>query len=371
MSGADPDGGLDGRFMARALDMARKSVGSTAPNPAVGAVIVRDGQVLGSGRTQPIGGPHAEVEAIRDAIERGHGDLSGASMYVTLEPCCHWGRTAPCTDAIIEAGLQRVVVGVVDPYPPMQGKGLRRLRSAGVEVDLGVRSDEAAEVVRGFTRTVTEGLPEVTCKVAMSLDGHIATQAGESKWITGADARADGHRLRASHDGILVGIGTVIADDPQLTCRDAAGIDPVPVVLDTQLRVPLAARLLRGPVAPLILCADDAPPRQVPADVLRLPRGPGGVDIEQALRALAARGLHRLLVEGGGRVHRALFDAGLVDTLHVYVAGTLIPGGLPWLGGPPLGELSTAIRLGPPTSVTPLGADVRLTYRVPHGPNDP
>lgn len=355
----------DQHFMGLALEQARQALGRTAPNPSVGAVIVRDGQVLGVGRTQPVGGPHAEVEAVRNAHERGHDDLSGATMYVTLEPCCHWGRTPPCTDTILREGLGRVVVGVVDPYPPMQGKGLSRLRGAGVQVELGVREDEAADVVRGFTRTLTKGLPEVTCKVATTLDGHIATAKGESRWITGPEAREDGHRLRASHDAILVGVGTALADDPRLTCRVEGGADPVPVVLDTDLRLPLSARLLDAGAPAVIICAEDAPARVLPADIVRVPRGPGGVDVLAALRAIAGRGLHRILVEGGGQVHRSLLDGGFVDTLHVYLAGTLVPGGIPWLGGPALDRLDGALRLGSPADIRRLGDDVRLTWRVP------
>ena len=352
--------------MDQALIQARQALGRTAPNPSVGAVVVRDGVILGVGRTQPVGGPHAEVEAVRNAHDRGHDDLSGATMYVTLEPCCHWGRTPPCTDLIVQEGISRVVVGVVDPYPPMQGKGLSRLRGAGVEVVLGVREAEAAAVVRGFTRTITEGLPEVTLKVASSLDGHLATRSGESQWITGEAARTDSHGLRATHDAILVGVGTAVADDPRLTCRVPGGKDPVPVVLDTSLRLPLQARLLTSGAPAVIICADDTPVRQLPADVIRVPRAAGGrgVDIRATLRALAGRGLHRILVEGGGQIHRSFLDSGLVDTLHVYLAGALIPGGQPWLGGPAVERLADAPRLGGPPEVKVLGEDVRLSWHV-------
>lgn len=361
----------DHDLMGLALQAARSALGNTAPNPAVGAVLARGEQVLGIGRTEPVGGPHAEVEAIRVAKEAGHDDLSGATMYVTLEPCCHWGRTAPCTDAIVAEGIGRVVVGVVDPYPPMQGKGLSRLRSAGVQVELGVRAEEAARVVRGFTRTIVRGLPEVTCKVATSLDGHLATAAGESQWITGEEARADGHGLRATHDAILVGSGTALADDPALNCRIDSGKDPVPVVLDSDLRLPLTARLLTAGAPAVVICADDAPDRAVPADIIRVPRVQGGVDITAALRALAQRGLHRILAEGGGRVHRSLLDAGLVDTLHLYLAGVIIPGGQSWIGGPALERLGQARRLGAPADIRQLGDDVRLTWHVTHRADAP
>jgi len=354
----------DEDFMSRALDQARQALGRTAPNPSVGAVVVRDGQVLGVGRTQPVGGPHAEVEAVRDAKASGHDDLSGATMYVTLEPCCHWGRTPPCTDLIVQEGISRVVVGVVDPYPPMQGKGLARLRGAGVKVSLGVCAEQAGAVVRGFTRTITAGLPEVTLKVASSLDGHLATRSGESQWITGQAARSDSHGLRATHDAILVGIGTALADDPRLTCRLDGGKDPVPVVLDTELRLPLQARLLTAGAPAVVVCADDIPARRIPADVVRVPRATGGrgVDVRATLRALADRGLHRILVEGGGQIHRSFLDSGLVDTLHLYLAGALIPGGRSWLGGPAVDRIADVRRLPGPPQIAVLGEDVRLTW---------
>lgn len=352
----------DDRFMGLALKQARRALGRTAPNPSVGAVAVREGVVLGAGHTQPVGGPHAEVRAVHAARDAGH-DLRGATLYVTFEPCCHWGRTPPCSDLIIDQGFARVVVGAVDPYPPMQGKGLARLRSAGIEVVQGVREAEAEAVVRGFTRTITEGLPEVTAKAACSLDGHIATEAGESQWITSDEARADGHELRSTHDAILVGIGTVLADDPRLNCRVPGGKDPVPVVLDTELRIPLGARLFSAGALPIVVCASDAPPRQIPADVIRVARSPGrGVDPVAALRALADRGLHRILVEGGGGIHRAMFESGCVDTLHLYMAGMLLPGGRPWIGGEAVQHLADARRLGGPPEVKHLGPDLRLTW---------
>jgi len=349
--------------MDRALALARRGLGRTAPNPAVGAVVVRGDEVLGEGTTRPPGGPHAEMVALEKARRAGL-DVRGATMYITLEPCCHHGRTPPCTDALVEAGLARVVVGVVDPFPPMRGNGLQQLRDAGIEVILGVRAEHCAEVVRGFARAVTAGLPEVTCKVASTLDGHIAAHDGESRWITGERARGHGHQLRATHDAILVGIGTVLADDPRLTCRVREGVDPVPVVLDSGLRIPEGAMVFAHPRRPVVLCAEDAPDRPLPGEVVRVPRGPGGIDIEAGLRALVQRGMHRVLVEGGGRVHRSLFDARLVDTLYLYLGGLVLPGGIPWLGGPPV-DLADAPRLGPP-EVEPLGDEVLLRYPVGH-----
>lgn len=336
------------------------ALGRTAPNPSVGAVVVRDGELLGAGFTQPVGKDHAEVVALRDAEERV-GDLSGATMYVTLEPCCHVGRTPPCTDAILRAGIKRVVVGVKDMFPAMQGKGLALLESDGVDVLLGVRQAECAELHRGFTRSLVHGLPEVSCKVAMSLDGKIATERGESQWITGTLARQHGHELRATHDGILVGIGTVLADDPALTCRVAPSADPRPIVVDTELRIPASAKVFSHPLRPIIICAADAPERQLKGDILRVARSKNGVDLRAGLEGLVTMGLHRILAEGGGSVHRSLLDSQLVDTLYVYIAGLLIPGGRSWIAGPALEDLRLGRRLPSPT-VDTLGSDILLRY---------
>jgi len=350
--------------MGLALDQARRAVGNTAPNPPVGAVIVRGGEVLGRGYTRPPGGPHAEVMALRDAVARGH-DVRGATMVVTLEPCCHHGRTPPCTDAILEAGIGRVVIGVVDPYEKVRGQGIEALRAGGVDVTLGVRSAACTAAMLGFLRVEQGGLPEVSLKAAVTLDGHLATETGESQWITGEAARGHGHGLRAAHDAILVGSGTVRADDPRLTCRVVTDRDPVPVVLSTSGWLPPDARLLQGPRRPVLVCAQDAEvDESLPVDVVRVPRSAGGVDVGEALRALGQRGLHRILVEGGAQVHRALLDAEVVDNLYVYVAGMVLPGGRPWVGGPAVPRLAEARRFGS-VQVTPLGPDVLLHYTVP------
>jgi diaminohydroxyphosphoribosylaminopyrimidine deaminase/5-amino-6-(5-phosphoribosylamino)uracil reductase len=357
--------------MALALDLARRARGWTAPNPAVGAVIVLDGRIVGEGFTQPVGSHHAEVMALADARKRGF-DPRGSTVYVTLEPCCHHGRTPPCTDALIEAGVSRVVAGVVDPWPAVHGGGLAALRAAGIEVDVGDAAEECGRQILGFQRALSAGLPEVTCKVATSLDGRIATANGESRWITSEEARVDGHLLRASHDAIAVGMGTVLADDPSLTTRlppDAiAGrtpTHPVPVVFDTELQISADAAVFRHPRRPVVCCAIDAPARELPGDVVRVPRSPAGLDLGAALSALAARGLHRVLVEGGGRVHRSLLDDRLVDQVVAYIAPTVIPGGIPWVAGPAVAALADATR-GRLVDVARVGADVRLEVRFRH-----
>lgn len=354
----------DERFMALAVEQARSAMGTTAPNPSVGAVVVRDGVVLGAGHTQPVGGPHAEVACLQAVAAAGHTPL-GATMYVTLEPCRHVGRTAPCTHALIRAGITRVVVGSVDPFPPMQGKGLDELRAAGLIVDLGLRREACDAVVRGFARAVTHGLPEVTLKIATSLDGNIATASGESQWITGPDARTDGHRLRANHDAILVGVGTVLADNPRLTVRGVPGTNPVPVILDSNLRTPADAAVFSGTERVVIICADDAPDVELPADIVRVQRGQGGVDIHDAMEQIVGRGLHRVLIEGGGQIARSALDARLVDEVVVYQSGRIIPGGRSWVGGEPLESLADAVTLSI-RSAGMLGPDVVLRYGAPH-----
>ncbi len=351
----------DQEGMALAVEAGRQALGRTAPNPPVGAILVRHGEVIGGGWTRPPGGAHAEVMALSDARAKGH-DPRGATMFVTLEPCCHHGRTPPCTDALLAAGVARVVVGVVDPFPAMRGQSLALLRAAGVQVELGVGEAACTELMLGFLRWQAGGLPEVSLKVATSLDGKLATASGESQWITGEAARRHGHVLRDRHDAILVGIGTVLADDPALTCRIEGGRDPVPVVLDSELRLPSTARLLSSSRRAVVLTAQDAPERDLDVDVIRVPRGPGGLDLSAALRALGDRGLHRVLVEGGARVHRSLLDARVVDHLYAYVAGTVVAGGQSWVGGPALASLADAPRFGSP-EVLPLGTDVLLHYR--------
>lgn len=345
----------DAGFMGMALDVARRGAGRTAPNPMVGAIVVRDGIVLAEGYTQPPGSDHAEPHALRQLGMRA----PGATMYVTLEPCCHFGRTPPCTDAILASGVSRVVVGTVDPFPLVAGKGIAQLRAAGIQVDVGVREAECRRLNLGFLRVTTGGLPEVTLKAGMSLDGRIADGAGASRWITGPAARASAHRLRDEHDAVLVGIGTVLADDPSLTTRLPGGRDAVPVVLDTALRIPADASLFKGSRRAILVCAEDAVPRDLPADVLRVPRGPGGVDVVAALRALGSRGLHRVLVEGGAGIHRAMLDASAVDRMELYVNGRVLAGGNAVVGGTGY-TLSDApgFRF---TAVEHVGDDVRLS----------
>lgn len=318
--------------MRAALALAERGLGTTWPNPSVGCVIVRDSRVVGRGRTQAGGRPHAEPEALAMAGTAARG----ATVYVTLEPCCHWGRSPPCTDALIAAGIARVVIGATDPDPRVNRQGIAQLRAAGIAVVTGVLESEAIEGLAGFLMRVERGRPLVTLKLATTLDGRIATAAGESQWITGPPARRMTHALRGRHDAVMAGIGTVLADDPELTCR-IPGFRPTPVVrviADSQLRTPPDSRLARAArEAPCwVLARPDADQARrsalqaVGVRVLPVPAGAGGLDNAAALRALGDAGLTRVLVEGGGRLAAALMRADLVDRIAWFHAPAVMGG---------------------------------------------
>ena len=320
--------------MQRAISLARQALGSTSPNPAVGAVIVRDGAIVGEGYTLPPGQRHAEI----GALEQSGPLAAGATLYTTLEPCCHYGRTPPCTDAIIAAGVNKVVTAALDPNPQVAGKGLNALRDAGVEVAFE-EAEDAGELYEAFAKHVSTGLPFVTAKFAMSLDGKIATYSGDSKWVTGPLAREEVQRMRRESDAVMVGINTVLADDPQLTARAPDGLplprQPLRVVLDSHCRTPVEARMLQEPGATLIATSSDAPPEQISflrdvgAEVLTGPmEAPGMVDMSMVLSELGKRGVVSLLVEGGGITLGTLFDTGLVDKVYVFIAPVIIGGSL-------------------------------------------
>jgi diaminohydroxyphosphoribosylaminopyrimidine deaminase/5-amino-6-(5-phosphoribosylamino)uracil reductase len=319
-------------YMARALELARAVKGRTSPNPAVGAVLVRDGVVVGEGATLPYGQPHAEPVALRAAGERARG----ATLYVSLEPCSHWGRTPPCAGAIVEAGVPEVHLATLDPNPEVAGQGRAWLERAGVRTTVGDGLREARALNADFARWIVSRRPLVVAKFATSLDGRIATRSGDSRWITGPQAREEGHRLRDRSDAILVGVGTVLADDPRLTTRL-----PVPdphhpwrLVLDSTGRTPLSARLLGGdlPGKTALCTTEQSSPAWRAAvegrgvEVLLLPAREGRVDLETLLDELGRRRVTSLLVEGGAQVHGAFFDAGLVDRVVAFVAPLVIGG---------------------------------------------
>jgi diaminohydroxyphosphoribosylaminopyrimidine deaminase/5-amino-6-(5-phosphoribosylamino)uracil reductase len=334
-------------MMRAALGLARRGLGTTWPNPSVGCVIVKDGHIVGRGWTGRGGRPHGETEALR----RAGAAAKGATAYVTLEPCSHWGKMPPCADALIKAGLRRVVVALEDPDPRVAGSGIEALRKAGLAVDLGLCAAEAAELNAGFLQRVRLGRPLVTLKLATSLDGRIAMADGESRWITGAAARDRAHLLRAAHDAILVGTDTVLADDPQLTCRlpGLADRSPGRVVLDRQLRIPPTARVIaeaRAVATWLVTLPSAHPARQnllrdagvevIAAEV----DATGMIDLSAVLTLLGTRGLTRLLVEGGGRLAAALLHAELVDRLVWFHAPLLLGGdGIPAIAPLGLGTL--------------------------------
>lgn len=346
------------------LALAEARHGRPAPNPHVGAVVVSAGQVVGVGHHARAGEAHAEVNAIRAAGEHARG----ATLYCTLEPCNHHGRTAPCTDAILAAGITRVVVGCADPARHGRTSGAARLRDAGVEVVLGVREGEAREAIEDFACLVTKKRPLVVLKAAVTLDGRIATRTGDSKWITGEDARREAHRLRDRADAVMVGIGTVLADDPRLDVRMVEGRDPIRVVLDTHLRTPPEARLIaHASTRPTWLVhGPDAPPARRDAlardgvELIEAPLEEGALDLGWVLTELGRRDVMRLLVEGGGRVHGALLDRGLADRAEIFVAPLVLgdPGARPLaeMRDPPM-HIASAFRLDD-LQIVQLGRDV-------------
>jgi diaminohydroxyphosphoribosylaminopyrimidine deaminase/5-amino-6-(5-phosphoribosylamino)uracil reductase len=356
----------DVQRMRAALRLARRSLGATWPNPAVGCVIGREGRVLGRGRTAAGGRPHAEQEAMAQVRSLwGAEALRGATAWVTLEPCAHHGHTPPCADALAAAGLARVVSTIEDPDPRVSGRGFAALREAGVEVETGVLPAEAREVASGFLSRLERGRPWLTLKLAASLDGRIAAPTGESRWITGSEARARVHLMRAEADAVLIGAGAARADDPALDVR-LAGLEaraPVRVVVDGALSLPMTARLVRTARSqPLWLMhrASADPARRLAlaeagAAPVEIADHGGEIDLADALSALAARGLTRLLCEGGGRLAASLLRAGLVDEIALFTAGLALGGdgvaalagmGLPGLAQAPRFRLVEAERVG-------------------------
>ncbi len=330
----------DEQWMDVALAHAKN--GRPSPNPHVGAIVVKDGHVVGSAHHERAGTDHAEIAALRAA----GAHTRGASLYVTLEPCNHHGRTPPCTDAILASHVARVVIGVRDPNPHVEGGGLERLRQAGIEVVEGVREEKARARIAPWAKHITIALPYVSLKLALSLDGRIATRTGESKWVTGPDARAKVHLLRSKSDGIAIGIGTALADDPRLTVRDAPGESPVRIVFDTKLRLPPASRLVQTAreTRLLVLCGHDASveaEEQLGAlgvECLRMPvLAEGRIDVFAALRGLAQRGIVNLMVEGGAELAGSFLAGRFADELHVFVAPILLgprgrAGAVDWAG---------------------------------------
>lgn len=310
--------------------MARQALGTTSPNPAVGAVVVRDGSIVGEGFTQPPGQAHAEVVALGQAGDRARG----ATMYVSLEPCCHYGRTPPCTQAIIAAGIAEVHMAIQDPNPLVAGKGQLDLERAGIRTVVGERAEEAREVNEAYLKFITTGLPFVVAKYAMSLDGKIATWAGDSQWISNEESRKRVMDIRLLVDAIMVGVNTIIRDDPRLTVRqgEVAIRCPLRVIVDSQGRTPVSARALQEPGHTILAVAHPlASPKarsltEAGAEILEMPPRQGWVDLPQLLKALGEREVTSLLVEGGGTLLGSLFDIGLVDKVYAFISPIIIGG---------------------------------------------
>lgn len=350
--------------MRQAIALAARSLGSTSPNPPVGSVVLDPtGRVAGQGFTSPAGGPHAEIVALRAAGEKARG----GTIVVTLEPCSHQGRTPPCTAALVAAGVARVVYAVADPNPVAAG-GADALRAAGVDVEGGVLEAEAARGNEAWLTAVRLGRPHVTWKYGASLDGRVAAADGSSRWVTGPEARADGHRLRAESDAVVVGSGTIRLDDSHLAARDTeVRVQPIRVVVDTEARTPATARVLDAAAPTLIAIAADvkAVLLEGRVELVRLPRSPRGLDLDALLAALHERGVRSVLLEGGPTLAGSFLAEGLVDRVVAYVAPVLIGGGgAPALAGPGARSIGEARRLRL-DEVTRLGSDVRLVARSP------
>jgi len=357
----------DRRCMARALALAERGLCTTTPNPRVGCVVVRDGVVIGEGWHARAGEAHAEVAALADAHAKDH-DTRGATLYATLEPCNRHGRTPPCVDAVLAANIGRVVAAMHDPNPA-QGGGVARLRAAGVQVDVGLLGEQASALNAGFVSRMTRGRPWLRTKVAASLDGRTALASGESRWITGAAARADGHAWRARACAIVTGVGTVLHDDPQLTVRDVVTTrQPLRVVVDRHADTPADARVLAGGNAVVVTAGARNTGWPSSTEWLALPDDQGRVDLCALLRVLAERGINEVHVEAGAKLNGALLGAGLIDEMLIYFANAVI-------GDPARGMFEATIPLASLgdrvhvewTSIERIGDDLRIVARVRAG----
>ncbi len=318
---------IDAKHMKRALALARKGVGRTSPNPVVGCVIVKDGNVIGEGWHRRAGGPHAEVFALEQAGEAARG----ADVYVTLEPCSHTGQTPPCCDALIRAGVKRVVAGMVDPNPLVKGTGLDKLRKAGIETACGLLENECRAINRAFIKHITTGLPFVTCKCAMTLDGNIATITGDSRWISCEESRRHAHRMRASNDAIMVGVDTIIIDNPQLTVRHVRGSNPLRVIVDTHLRTPESVGVIEGESAKMtVIATTESNPKvhlrytRQGATILVCKEYDGRVSMPDLLQKLGKMGIQSILLEGGSRLAGDMLKNSMIDEFVFFIAPRIL-----------------------------------------------
>jgi diaminohydroxyphosphoribosylaminopyrimidine deaminase/5-amino-6-(5-phosphoribosylamino)uracil reductase len=343
---------LDEKYMRMALHLAEKARGRTSPNPMVGAVVVKSGKVISRGYHRKAGEPHAEAIALKKAGK----NAKGATLYVTLEPCSHMNkRTPPCTPLVMQSGVKRVVVAMIDPNPHVSGGGIKTLRKAGIKVVTGVLESEAKKLNEAFIKYITTGMPFVTLKIAQTLDGKIATASGESKWITGEQARREGHWLRDYHDAILVGINTVLKDNPSLTTRIPGGRDPLRVIVDTKLRTPLTAKVItQKSTAKTFIATLDSMPKDklvklldAGAELLIVKDRRGRIDLKSLMKRLGSFGITSVLIDGGAEVNASALESGIVDKVTLFVAPMLMAGrdSLCSIGGTSPVKLSHAVRL--------------------------
>ncbi|WP_027339145.1 bifunctional diaminohydroxyphosphoribosylaminopyrimidine deaminase/5-amino-6-(5-phosphoribosylamino)uracil reductase RibD [Halonatronum saccharophilum] len=341
----------DEKYMKVALELAQKADGRTSPNPLVGAVIVKGEKVIGRGYHQYAGGPHAEINALKDADRQAQG----ANLYVTLEPCSHYGKTPPCTQAILDSGIKRVFIGMEDPNPRVSGRGIQLLKENGVEVEVGILEEKAKKINEVFIKYITTKRPYIILKNGITLDGKIATKTGHSKWITGEESRFLVHKLRDKVDGILVGIGTVLSDDPRLTTRlPEGGKDPVRVILDGRLRVPLDAKVIKNDSEDKVIVAtlkgNDKNKikklEQLGVKVIEVSKGPR-VDLKELLKKLGELEITSVLVEGGSEINASFLNGGFVDKLYYFIAPKIIGGSdsIPVVGGVGVEKINNGIQI--------------------------
>ncbi len=349
-------------YMGQALDLARKAVGRISPNPMVGSIVVQDGSVVGRGYYHEYGAQHAEPQALLDAS----GQTRGAVMYVTLEPCCHQGKTPPCTNAIINAGIESVYIAMVDPDPRVSGKGIEQLRAAGISVDIGLLEAEAQDLNKTYIHHRKSGNPYVSLKLAQTLDGCIAAQNGSSKWISGKAARERVHLMRSRVDAVLIGIETLLKDDPQLTVRHVDGRQPRRVILDSLARTPINARLLTNEAPTTIFVSNKASSerieelRRVGANVMVMPDDNGRIRLESVKYELGKSGITTLLVEGGRQVATSFLREGAVDNITFFISPRLLGKGISSVGDLKINDLSEALVLED-WNVEVLGEDILIT----------
>ena len=354
---------LDERFMREALDLAEERVGLTSPNPAVGCVIVRGGKVVGRGATAVGGRPHGETEALREAGSHARG----ATAYVTFEPCAHQGKTPPCAKALVDAGIARVVVAAIDPYPPVRGRGVAILRRAGIEVSIGMLEAAARQVNEGFITRITRGRPFGLLKLAMSLDGRIAAKSGDSKWISSDESRALVHRWRRECDAVLVGAGTAIADNPRLTCRGKDGRDPVRIVVDAKLRTPPSSRVFtqKSKACAIFITVPKNLTRarklytRANVEVIAAAEKDGEIDLRAAVKELGRRGMNKVLFEGGAHTAASALKAGVIDRVAFFVAPRIIGSGTSAVDGLSFQRVRDSLSMGR-LIARPIGPDLLI-----------